>query len=81
MLEEGSFRGRTADFFFMFLFGGTLMTISFIICIKFTSTGTNQNNPDFKPRGVGDFSLETGSKTRSASIPTKNYKEKLKYIL
>ncbi len=29
MLEEGSFRGRTADFFFMFLFGGTLMTISF----------------------------------------------------
>ncbi|XP_019618806.1 PREDICTED: derlin-2-like [Branchiostoma belcheri] len=27
MLEEGSFRGRTADFFFMFLFGGTLMMI------------------------------------------------------
>ncbi|XP_067681698.1 derlin-2-like [Haliotis asinina] len=27
MLEEGSFRGRTADFFFMFLFGGLLMTI------------------------------------------------------
>ncbi|XP_072163643.1 derlin-2-like [Diadema setosum] len=27
MLEEGSFRGRTADFFFMFLFGGSLMTI------------------------------------------------------
>ncbi|GIX77813.1 derlin-2 [Caerostris extrusa] len=25
MLEEGSFRGRPADFFFMFLFGGTLM--------------------------------------------------------
>ncbi|MBN3291091.1 DERL2 protein, partial [Polypterus senegalus] len=24
MLEEGSFRGRTADFIFMFLFGGTL---------------------------------------------------------
>ncbi|GIY68292.1 derlin-2 [Caerostris darwini] len=27
MLEEGSFRGRPADFFFMFLFGGTLMII------------------------------------------------------
>uniref|UniRef100_A0A2K5Q377 Derlin n=3 Tax=Cebidae TaxID=9498 RepID=A0A2K5Q377_CEBIM len=26
MLEEGSFRGRTADFVFMFLFGGFLMT-------------------------------------------------------
>jgi len=29
MLEEGSFRGKTADFFFMFLFGGTFMTVSF----------------------------------------------------
>ncbi|KAL4660333.1 derlin-2-like isoform X1 [Arapaima gigas] len=27
MLEEGSFRGRTADFVFMFLFGGMLMTL------------------------------------------------------
>ncbi|KAM9793644.1 derlin-2 isoform 1-T1 [Syngnathus typhle] len=27
MLEEGSFRGRTGDFVFMFLFGGFLMTI------------------------------------------------------
>ncbi|XP_065054971.1 derlin-2-like [Rhopilema esculentum] len=27
MLEEGSFRGRTADFVFMFLFGGMIMTI------------------------------------------------------
>ncbi|XP_059828915.1 derlin-2 isoform X2 [Hypanus sabinus] len=27
MLEEGSFRGRTADFVFMFLFGGFLMTV------------------------------------------------------
>ncbi len=26
-LEEGSFRGRVADFLFMFLFGGTLMII------------------------------------------------------
>ena len=26
-LEEGSFRGRTADFLFMFLFGGFLMTV------------------------------------------------------
>merc|ERR1712190_632955 len=26
MLEEGSFRGRTADFFFMLLFGATLLT-------------------------------------------------------
>lgn len=29
MLEEGSFRGRTGDFVFMFLFGGLLMTVSF----------------------------------------------------
>ncbi|KAG9354642.1 hypothetical protein JZ751_001355 [Albula glossodonta] len=27
MLEEGSFRGRTADFVFMFLFGAVLMTL------------------------------------------------------
>ncbi|XP_061657543.1 derlin-2 isoform X14 [Syngnathoides biaculeatus] len=27
MLEEGSFRGRTGDFVFMFLFGGFLMTV------------------------------------------------------
>lgn len=30
MLEEGSFRGRTADFVFMFLFGGVLMIVSFL---------------------------------------------------
>ena len=30
MLEEGSFRGRSADFFFMFIFGGFLMIVSFI---------------------------------------------------
>jgi hypothetical protein len=29
MLEEGSFRGKTADFFFMFIFGGSLMIVSF----------------------------------------------------
>ncbi|XP_033693232.1 derlin-3 isoform X2 [Tursiops truncatus] len=29
LLEEGSFRGRTADFVFMFLFGGVLMIVSF----------------------------------------------------
>lgn len=28
LLEEGSFRGRTADFVFMFLFGGVLMIVS-----------------------------------------------------
>lgn len=27
MLEEGSFRGRTADFVYMFLFGGVLITL------------------------------------------------------
>jgi len=27
MLEEGSFRGRSADFFIMFLFGGTIMIL------------------------------------------------------
>ena len=31
MLEEGSFRGRTADFVFMFIFGGTIMTVSFLM--------------------------------------------------
>lgn len=30
MLEEGSFRGRTADFVMMFLFGGICMIVSFI---------------------------------------------------
>lgn len=34
MLEEGSFRGRTADFFFMFVFGGALMLVSFYIYLK-----------------------------------------------
>lgn len=32
MLEEGSFRGRTADFVMMFLFGGISMIVSF--CLK-----------------------------------------------
>lgn len=36
MLEEGSFRGRTADFVFMFLFGGLLMTVSFFIPNSFS---------------------------------------------
>lgn len=31
MLEEGSFRSRTADFVMMFLFGATLMIVSFLI--------------------------------------------------
>ncbi|XP_039190599.1 RPA-interacting protein isoform X2 [Crotalus tigris] len=35
MLEEGSFRGRTADFVFMFLFGGLLMTVSFYCWILY----------------------------------------------
>lgn len=34
MLEEVSFRGRTADFVFMFLFGGALMIVSFLIYSK-----------------------------------------------
>jgi len=29
MLEEGSFRGRTADFVFMFMLGATVMSVSF----------------------------------------------------
>ncbi|XP_055522972.1 derlin-2 [Wyeomyia smithii] len=29
MLEEGSFRGRSADFIMMFLFGGVVMIVSF----------------------------------------------------
>ncbi|KAK3084358.1 hypothetical protein FSP39_012158 [Pinctada imbricata] len=36
MLEEGSFRNKTADFLFMILFGGTLMTIlGFFVNIVF----------------------------------------------
>ena len=31
MLEEGSFRGRTADFVFMFILGGVFMVIVAII--------------------------------------------------
>jgi len=31
MLEEGSFRSRTADFVMMFLFGATLMIVSFFV--------------------------------------------------
>lgn len=30
MLEEGSFRSRTADFVMMFLFGATSMIVSFL---------------------------------------------------
>lgn len=30
MLEEGSFRGRTADFIVMFLFGSCVMTVSLV---------------------------------------------------
>lgn len=33
MLEEGSFRGRTADFVVMFVFGGVLMIVSFLFYI------------------------------------------------
>lgn len=36
MLEEGCFRGRTADFVFMFLFGGIVMTVSFYTTSKRT---------------------------------------------
>jgi len=36
MLEEGSFRGRTADFFFMFLLGGSVtIIIAFIVNLVF----------------------------------------------
>ena len=28
LLEEGSFRGRTADFFYCFLFGAVILTVS-----------------------------------------------------
>ncbi|CAK8676653.1 derlin-2-like [Clavelina lepadiformis] len=36
MLEEGSFRGRTADFVFMFILGGTAMTlVAFFVNLVF----------------------------------------------
>lgn len=34
MLEEGSFRRRTADFVMMFLFGGVCMVVSFYILLE-----------------------------------------------
>lgn len=42
MLEEGCFRGRTADFVFMFLFGGIVMTVSFYT-LKFYSDDASTN--------------------------------------
>jgi hypothetical protein len=36
MLEEGSFRSRTADFVMMFLFGAVLMIVSFLIVFNLT---------------------------------------------
>ena len=33
-LEEGSFRGRPADFLLMFIFGTTAMTVSWIKGVK-----------------------------------------------
>lgn len=42
MLEEGSFRGRTADFVMMFLFGGFCMIVSFS-CLKFLPCSITRN--------------------------------------
>lgn len=42
MLEEGSFRGRTADFVVMFVFGGVLMIVSFLLYIFRVHLGTNK---------------------------------------
>ncbi|KAL2298611.1 hypothetical protein Nmel_015615 [Mimus melanotis] len=50
MLEEGSFRGRTADFVFMFLFGGFLMT----------GLGCLRPEEDTWQRVLGKLSLEGG---------------------
>ena len=41
MLEEGSFRGRTADFVFMFLFGGAIMTVSLTINLNAKAQSIN----------------------------------------
>lgn len=41
MLEEGSFRGRTADFVFMFLFGGAIMTVSLTIDLNTKAQSIN----------------------------------------
>lgn len=38
MLEEGSFRNRSADFVMMFLFGGALMLVSWLISFCPTTT-------------------------------------------
>lgn len=34
MLEEGSFRGKTADFVMMFIFGAVCMVVSFLLLYK-----------------------------------------------
>ena len=44
MLEEGSFRGRTADFLFMFLFGGAIMTVSFTESLNTSEHGVQYLN-------------------------------------
>lgn len=48
MLEEGSFRGRTADFVFMFLFGGFLMTVSFLLLFQNTIVKLMINERELK---------------------------------
>ncbi|KAM4746227.1 uncharacterized protein FYW61_018459 isoform 3-T3 [Anableps anableps] len=49
MLEEDCFRGRTADFVFMFLFGGILITVSFKVlredagsCVQIPAWGLSE---------------------------------------
>lgn len=62
MLEEGSFRGRTADFVFMFLFGGVLMTVSFpgsetlgAAPLGPASVGPGARHERLGPRGTESF--------------------------
>lgn len=40
MLEEGSFRNRTADFVVMFLFGGICMIVSFFLIFEYLLEGS-----------------------------------------
>uniref|UniRef100_A0A3B3ZHB7 Derlin n=1 Tax=Periophthalmus magnuspinnatus TaxID=409849 RepID=A0A3B3ZHB7_9GOBI len=57
MLEEGSFRGRTADFVFMFLFGGLLMTVSFSIQVLLLDMCTFSWKMFFQTSPVVDVGL------------------------
>lgn len=57
MLEEGSFRGRTADFVFMFLFGAVFMVLSQLINQSISDYSSSSSLRSFVPVSYILFSL------------------------